>query len=156
MFMGNSQIKKANTLHLGEPDVLDNKEVVSEEVENDEQEEDENDEQEEDENDEQEEDENAEQEEDENDEQEEDENAEQYDQVETAEQEEVIENEEQDDQVENNEQEQIEIPLSSIPVNDKNGAFQLLIAFINLAYARGAFKQDEVEKIIECINKFLV
>ena len=140
MFMGNSQIKKANTLHLGEPDVLDNKEVVSEEVENDEQEEDENDEQE----------------EDENDEQEEDENAEQYDQVETAEQEEVIENEEQDDQVENNEQEQIEIPLSSIPVNDKNGAFQLLIAFINLAYARGAFKQDEVEKIIECINKFLV
>ena len=52
--------------------------------------------------------------------------------------------------------EQTEIPLSSIPVNDKNGAFQLLIAFINLAYSRGAFKQDEVEKIIECINKFVV
>jgi hypothetical protein len=52
--------------------------------------------------------------------------------------------------------EQFEVPLSSIPVNDKNGAFQLLIAFINLAYARGAYKQDEVEKIIECINKFVV
>ena len=60
------------------------------------------------------------------------------------------------EQIEESGPEQVEVPLSSIPVNDKNGAFQLLIAFINLAYARGAYKQDEVEKIIECINKFVV
>lgn len=49
-----------------------------------------------------------------------------------------------------------ENPLLKIPVSDKNTSFQLLIAFINLAFSRGAYTKEEVEKIIECINMFTV
>ena len=49
-----------------------------------------------------------------------------------------------------------ENPLLKVPVADKNASFQLLIAFINLAFSRGAYTKEEVEKIIECINMFTV
>jgi len=49
-----------------------------------------------------------------------------------------------------------ENPLIKLPVPDKNTSFHLLIAFINLAFSRGAYTQEEVEKIIECINMFTV
>ena len=126
--MGNSQPKKSLSESLGEPDVSNN------DYSDDEYEQEDNVEQEQ--------------------EQEQDEVEQEQDEEQEQEQ---VEPEEVSEQVEADQSaEQVEIPLSSIPVNDKNGAFQLLIAFINLAYARGAFKQDEVEKIIECINKFVV
>jgi len=49
-----------------------------------------------------------------------------------------------------------ENPLLAIEVKDKSTSFQLLIAFINLAFSRGAYTREEVEKIIECINMFTV
>jgi len=126
MLMGNSQVKKTTVERLGEP-VETNEQVDQEQVD---------------------------QAQVEQESEEIDQESEEIVQEQVEESEEVVQ-----EQVEESEevvQEQVETPLSSIPVNDKNGAFQLLIAFINLAYARGAFKQDEVEKIIECINKFVV
>jgi len=67
--------------------------------------------------------------------------------------------EQEDVSVENiseTEQGSVENPLLKIPVSDKNTSFQLLIAFINLAFSRGAYTKEEVEKIIECINMFTV
>jgi hypothetical protein len=137
--MGNSQIKKGNSESLGETEVFNKEQVEdeikeqvdSEEVEDEIKEQVDSDEV-------------------------EDEMKEQVDSEEVEDEiKEQVDSEEVEDEIKEP-VEQFEVPLSSIPVNDKNGAFQLLIAFINLAYARGAYKQDEVEKIIECINKFVV
>jgi hypothetical protein len=78
---------------------------------------------------------------------------------------EVLEETETNDEVleetETNDEEQEiqsaqENPLLAIEVKDKSTSFQLLIAFINLAFSRGAYTREEVEKIIECINMFTV
>ena len=141
--MGNSQIKKGNSESLGETDVFNKEPVDSEEVEDEV------------------EDEIKEQVDSQEVEDEVEDEIKEQDDSEEVEDEikdeikEQVDSEEVEDEIKES-VEQFEVPLSSIPVNDKNGAFQLLIAFINLAYARGAYKQDEVEKIIECINKFVV
>jgi hypothetical protein len=138
MSMGNSPKRTASTDYLGEPDEVEEHAGFNNEEETSQ---------------------------DDNNIEESDENVDEEQSAEIVDEEEVSENVDEEESDENVVQDESPVesqdtqqdsPLSSIPVNDKNGAFQLLIAFINLAYARGAYKQDEVEKIIECINKFVV
>ena len=129
MSMGNSPKRTTSTDYLGEPDEVEEHAGFNNEEETSQ---------------------------DDNNIEESDENVDEEQSAENVDEEESAENVVQDESPAESQDTQQDSPLSGIPVNDKNGAFQLLIAFINLAYARGAYKQDEVEKIIECINKFVV
>jgi hypothetical protein len=44
--------------------------------------------------------------------------------------------------------------LVGAEVKDENSALNLLVAFVNLAQNRGAFRIDESAKIYECIKMF--
>jgi len=76
--------------------------------------------------------------------------------VEEPEVEQEVEEPEVEQEEKEPEEKEQENPLLMVDVKDKSTSFQLLIAFINLAFSRGAYTREEVEKIIECINMFTV
>ena len=51
-------------------------------------------------------------------------------------------------------QEQQQIRLTEVPVTNENVALNLMVAFLNLAQSRGAFRFDESAKILECLSTF--
>ena len=46
--------------------------------------------------------------------------------------------------------------ITKVPVTDQNIALQLLVAFTQLAYRRGAYNIEEAAKLHECIEIFKV
>ena len=49
---------------------------------------------------------------------------------------------------------QQQIRLTEVVVANENVALNLMVAFLNLAQSRGAFRFDESAKILECISTF--
>jgi hypothetical protein len=47
-----------------------------------------------------------------------------------------------------------QIRLTEVPVTNENVALNLMVAFLNLAQSRGAFRFDESAKILECLSTF--
>jgi len=47
-----------------------------------------------------------------------------------------------------------QIRLTEVVITNENVALNLMVAFLNLAQSRGAFRFDEAAKILECISTF--
>ena len=60
------------------------------------------------------------------------------------------------DQGQQGQQEPVEMVITKVPVTDQNIALQLLVAFTQLAYRRGAYNIEEAAKLHECIEIFKV
>jgi hypothetical protein len=67
---------------------------------------------------------------------------------------EVAEKEVVEQQQQKQQQQENQIRLTEVVITNENVALNLMVAFLNLAQSRGAFRFDEAAKILECISTF--